>query len=265
MTAKESIICTEVDVVDDDGFILVTRKKNKKKVARAAVAKESSRVGGRGTLANQVVITDPEPILLTFQTKFSSLKRKIQETPLFASLVTELPIFQSIVCYGLGSLEIFRSQLQLALICAIRERFPTSITSAYSYDPCHSQNDKYFIRQAGFVTLEENDQGRRDIGTKDTVLFFMPHCDRWLYCNVLEKQQHNLDRIYILGNSFIEYEKKSSEKDLVQQAVRKSVEKRFSLLPGDSHLDSSFMFESFNDLRLISFFSEEEEPSLTSS
>ena len=51
--------------------------------------------------------------------------------------------------------------------------------------------------------LAQNEQGRR-IATAP-ILFYLPHCEASLCCNILEANASCLERVAILGNSFKVY------------------------------------------------------------
>jgi hypothetical protein len=237
------------ELVDDDGFKLVVRRKKSSNNTRQPKQENKSMVKDRDfekSCASSFSVD-------SFLSRQVALQRKIQQTPLFSSLRNETPTFHSVICYGLGSLSISRSKLQLALLCSLLDDL-SPCTNKVSFDPCHGESDKLVLKSLGFTIIEVDERGQRDLNPNETTLFFMPHCDRWLYCNVLEKHKDHLSSIVILGNSFKEYSKISTDVDAVATAALTNVEKKFSLLPGDeSHLDEGLLFEAFNDFRLMTF------------
>lgn len=195
-----------------------------------------------------------------FEKKIEELKIKIQRTLLYQSLIEDMPKLDVVVCYGLGKLHIYRTQLQIALISSLLQRFMGEV---YSFDPIHTEKEKSIIRTLGFIPLDVDEEGQREIPDSHTCLFYMPHCDRWLYNNVIKKNREDLSRLFILGNSFLEYSKKSKPKE-EQDEINKLVELalvselKYSLSPGsESNLDKNSIYEAFNDLRLISFMKKE--------
>lgn len=95
----------------------------------------------------------------------------------------------------------------------------------------------------------ENDECKR-VCERET-LFFMPHCSKQMYCNVIASNLNQLDRVFICGNSFSSYSMRdgNSHKTLLSLL---EVEHCWSLSsPSSSRRRSDksrqLIFESFND------------------
>jgi len=73
------------------------------------------------------------------------------------------------------------------------------------YDPVLTPLEVEFARSRGCTVPEHNGEGR--ICAEEATLFFMPHCAKQLYCNVLAAnyRPEALARLAILGNSFESY------------------------------------------------------------
>lgn len=243
-------------LLDGDGFTIVTRKgkgMNRRKIA--------SKTNTPIVKTRLDALEEPSLTLSAinlFRTRLHKLKDRLKTTQLYQFLLDNLPKFQTIVCYGLGNLTIKRCRIQLALLCLIAESF-SSIKTVWSYDPSHTVQDEIFLQDCGISIISENEQGRRVIRDSEyRILFFMPHCDRWLYNNVIDyqTQQQNLANITILGNSFIEYTRRfPQEKDSIYESLRILNERKvpISITGEDSEFDPHAMFEAFNDLRLMTF------------
>ena len=54
------------------------------------------------------------------------------------------------------------------------------------------------------LTLDE--KGCRHV--EEQTLFYMPHCEMWLYSNVLSSNWTSVSNVVIMGNSFAEYQLK---------------------------------------------------------
>ena len=56
------------------------------------------------------------------------------------------------------------------------------------YDPVLGEAELALLRARGCGAPERNEEGRRSVATQERglTLFFMPHCGRQLYANVLE-------------------------------------------------------------------------------
>ena len=78
------------------------------------------------------------------------------------------------------------------------------------YDPVLGEAERAMLRARGCGVPERNEEGRRSVAAAEAeavTLFFMPHCGRQLYANVLEANwgAQQLARLAILGNSFTAY------------------------------------------------------------
>lgn len=108
-----------------------------------------------------------------------------------------------LVCYGIGSIALSsKARTQLAVLLLLRSVL--NAPSVLLYDPVLA-DDECTLLQSEFRidVLRENDEARR-AATRAT-FFFMPHCPRALYHNVLCANANALSRIAILGNSFSRY------------------------------------------------------------
>lgn len=103
------------------------------------------------------------------------------------------------VCYGIGSLSQKSSQYQLALLLLLQPCFE----KIYIYDPIMTPNEIQYYNEIGLKVLDTFTDGKYK-AVKPTV-FYMPHCDNFLYEAVLEANFDNLHLINILGNSFQTY------------------------------------------------------------
>ncbi|KAJ1888293.1 sensitivity to red-light reduced protein [Coemansia sp. IMI 209127] len=109
-----------------------------------------------------------------------------------------------IVCYGVGSLSIQASQWQLALILLINEDL--RVPDIVAFDPVSADTDVLTYEQLGVSMIPVNEEAKRK-ATKRT-LFYMPHCEIFLYENLLSANWtvENLSRIMLIGNSFQRYQ-----------------------------------------------------------
>jgi SRR1 len=117
-----------------------------------------------------------------------------------------------LVCYGIGNftktstLYYSASTYQLALALTIREAW--DIDESFFLDPCITLAETEILREHRFQVLE-NQQGRQKFlegtETKRFIIFFMPHCPRRLYENVIWAHCESLSRVLVLGNSLRNY------------------------------------------------------------
>ncbi|TPX37113.1 hypothetical protein SmJEL517_g00961 [Synchytrium microbalum] len=116
---------------------------------------------------------------------------------------------QDIVAYGIGSFtESWTSSsiLQMALLLVLKDEL--SIESPiYTYDPEYTSMDCEVLQHYGILVLTEDESGHRRV--ESCTLFYMPHCEMWLYSNVLKSNWDDLKQIVIMGNSFADYHLKT--------------------------------------------------------
>ncbi|MCO5586513.1 hypothetical protein L7F22_040453 [Adiantum nelumboides] len=111
-----------------------------------------------------------------------------------------------VVLYGLGSIAYSEaSRCQLALILLLKERF-SWVGIIEVYDPVLSHSECTVIKELGCLPVALNEKGRRPIA--GPTLFYMPHCEGWLYDNLLQANWAPcaFRQIVILGNSFKAYQ-----------------------------------------------------------
>jgi len=131
------------------------------------------------------------------------------------------------VCYGIGRISISNvARWQLAAwLRAIRE---VAAKRFFLHDPQLSPNEKSLLRELGFDLLESDDcvnaSGRQmglwECDTNPTV-FFMPHCPKGLYQNLLwaNWSVERLNRIVIIGNSFEGYADQLGQETLNRKQI----------------------------------------------
>ncbi|KAJ3324003.1 hypothetical protein HDV06_000979 [Boothiomyces sp. JEL0866] len=121
--------------------------------------------------------------------------------PFIPIIAEEIPTSKpDCVCYGIGTLSQKSSQYQFALLVLLKSYFD----KIFIYDPIMTENEIQYYKELGLYVLETNLDGKYKVG-RPTV-FYMPHCDNFLYDAVLEANFERLDLIYILGNSFQTYQ-----------------------------------------------------------
>ncbi|XP_057853995.2 protein SENSITIVITY TO RED LIGHT REDUCED 1 isoform X2 [Cryptomeria japonica] len=114
------------------------------------------------------------------------------------------------VVYGIGSIgDSERSRLQLSLALLLKQRF-CWVGEIEVFDPIVTASEYRVIKSLGCTFAEINEQGRRTVNRP--TLFFMPHCEAFLYDNVLQVNWSALllNRIVFFGNSFNSYLENSS-------------------------------------------------------
>ncbi|CAK0732295.1 hypothetical protein CVIRNUC_000111 [Coccomyxa viridis] len=108
------------------------------------------------------------------------------------------------VMYGLGSPKASKAaRYQLAFALLITELLPGLREALDTYDPAFSDVDRALLASLG-VTVHGTDEQCARVAQGQT-LFYMPHCITAGFNNVLQANSSCLDRIAILGNSFLGY------------------------------------------------------------
>ena len=111
-----------------------------------------------------------------------------------------------IVCYGLGNFSTTIDSLyQLSLILCLKTHL--EINDILIFDPIFTENEKKFLENTlNFKIIEKNAKCVHPVtsSSDQMVLFFMPHCDKSLFNNILWSNWdlNRLKNIVIFGNSF---------------------------------------------------------------
>lgn len=114
-----------------------------------------------------------------------------------------VPVPDEIVSYGLGNFaDCSIARYQLALLVALREDLQVPPNDILLYDPKFLSVEKDVLTSFGLQVLKENEEAKRCC--ERPTLFFMPHCGKSLYNNLLfaNWSPDRLCHIVIIGNSF---------------------------------------------------------------
>jgi hypothetical protein len=204
----------------------VVTKKDKKRVMRRRGTPAASPAGGsrsrtfpNGDCHRSVEVrkTDCESLLARCQQELETLL--IPESVLEAAPM-EVKRFDAatrLVCYGIGNFSecsasyFSASTYQLALALYLRRAW--RIRKCYYLDPCITAVEREVLVDQS-VEILDNRQGRQSFlndadadgeNADCAVLFFMPHCPKQLYENVVWAHFEELSRVFILGNSLRNY------------------------------------------------------------
>ncbi|KAH9259370.1 hypothetical protein BASA81_002413 [Batrachochytrium salamandrivorans] len=228
-----------------DGFTLVVGRKG-----RRGRKGKSSVVAGEREEEEEVT---PQQIA-SLRASIRTWEQRLSRTELFAKLPGMLPEgITGMVCFGLGRLSTYRSLVQLALLLLLRTTLGREMEVVY-FDPSHSLLDHVVMGELGLVRLEQgNDEGRFTLDSPK-VLYFMPHCDRWLYSNLLEHNRLGLERVVVLGNSLRGYcDRDDRTRDALPELLPRMQETMFVLREDGEVMDNTILFESFNDIGITTF------------
>ena len=233
--------------MEDGGFTVVkkgARSGGKQRVRASSTGGQQSEGGGfryQG-VSEAAAAAAPAATLAAMQQKLDAAVAQLEGSDLWEGVRAALratPQVSNIVCLGVGSFGSSASaRYQLALALLLRRELlgvpvagdggdvPAAAPSAASegpdpslppppprmdvYDPVLGEAELSLLRARGCGVPERNEEGRRSVAAavaEGVTLFFMPHCGRQLYANVLEANwgAEQLCRLAILGNSFTAY------------------------------------------------------------
>src|SRR3569832_1287419 len=110
----------------------------------------------------------------------------------------------SLVCYGLGSFSTCPlARCQLAWLALFLEEPNLNVRSTLVYDPVFTFHESQFLQQTlHCVVPTPNDRCLHRASESNSLctVFYMPHCSRGMYNNVLHANWRNLGKICIIGN-----------------------------------------------------------------
>ncbi|KAJ2823609.1 hypothetical protein GGI24_003642 [Coemansia furcata] len=211
---------------DADGFTRVVAKNNRGRSSRAArpPATQSHTIKENGggaepqtavlpgkkrsskQQAKSIVETQAEAVLEKQETLKTRLRSALQ------ACLDAIQGFEpeEIVCYGIGSLATQVSQWQLAMVLLLNQHLSVKI---WAFDPVTIATDCEILGRFGVSIIAENEEAKRSV-TKRT-LFFMPHCEEFLYNNLLAANwsPEQLARLMIIGNHLGRYKDTQSSED----------------------------------------------------
>ncbi len=111
--------------------------------------------------------------------------------------------FQELVCYGVGNFSTsYIARYQLALCLHLGKLLHIDSACMYFFDPLFTESEKQTLGLLGASVLTKNEEGKRKV--EKTTLFYMPHCGKALYNNLLwaNWSMDRLQNLVIIGNSF---------------------------------------------------------------
>ncbi|CAH1247344.1 SRRD [Branchiostoma lanceolatum] len=167
-----------------------------------------------------------------------------------AAVRQEVRDFDAIVCYGLGRFSsCVTARYQLGLLLLLMEVLHVP-GSCYVYDPVFSSSEKLLLEKLGCQLILTNEEGKRPVDRR--TLFYMPHCGKPLYNNLLwANWGQQLSKLIILGNSL-----SNMALRFPRQELKKSAFYIHSILDYTKEvpLPNNFHFlDVFNDLSLHVF------------
>ena len=185
---------------------------------------------------------------------------------------------RQIVCYGIG--DIINSsiaRMQLALALSIGNDLGLDRAAVSFFDPVLSAGGAFVLEKLGVTVTLENENCRRRVPSGANWLFFMPHCDRDMYNNVVganiapegdaaataavaddtagaqAANAVSFTNLSILGNSFQAYEERSSYDGAVRQCKYLLLGARVCVEQPLLDAGEEFGPGVFNDTALLTF------------
>ncbi|KAI0831092.1 hypothetical protein BC628DRAFT_1415653 [Trametes gibbosa] len=111
-----------------------------------------------------------------------------------------------VLCLGLGSPASSRdARAQLAFLLAACDDLSIDRSKVSVYDPVFVEDDMRLFSQLGVTPLPEN--RRASYGLRSPTIAFMPHCDLYLYENLLRENwsRARLPNVLLIANRLSEY------------------------------------------------------------
>lgn len=201
------------------------------------------------------------------------------------AMVQKLEVPQEIVCYGIGDIVNSRiARLQLAMALFIASEISLDRAAVSFYDPVLTHGGAKVLEKLGVTVTQENVHCRRRVPDGGHSLFFMPHCDREMYNNVIganltDAECSTVDgdargsplfaegssslgpsrlaftNLSILGNSFSAYEERSPYDEALQRCEHLLVAASRCVEQPLRDLGEEFGPGVFNDTALHTFAS----------
>ncbi|CAB9509568.1 SRR1-like protein [Seminavis robusta] len=230
-----------------DEWIVVNRNANRRKVAKRKHGNASvRRDAGNGDHDDD---DEPEKDPQEIRAQVTTCSQNMRKSQFYENLVRLWALFLSaaddkeeeasssavivdeIVCYGIGNFArrypnysgpLWQLALALELQAIIlHDHADQRICSMVYYDPLVTVVERQVLQEAyNMEVLMQNEKGKRSChqqSTSITSLFFMPHCPRGLYENVLwanwGQLQQNPRALCIVGNSLATYVDRDDNKD----------------------------------------------------
>ncbi|CEG42864.1 camk camk1 protein kinase [Plasmopara halstedii] len=223
-------------------------------------------------LRKSVLLKDAQSVIMKhFDMKSEETSVKNEENQADSTEKTHSGL--TIVGYGLGSFcASINAVHQLAFLVVMREAFMKieatwdshavgSLKSRHIcveiYDPAMNKSDVAIANYFQLEVIQKNEHGRRLV--KSNTVFFMPHCSKTLYQNVLAcNWGPAIGKLVIIGNSFSAYRDrtlvtKEREKLLFVRVLPYLKEIQLSCGVAKSHKEYRTYEAAFNDLSVHIF------------
>ncbi|CAH1776187.1 unnamed protein product, partial [Owenia fusiformis] len=192
--------------MEDGGFTVVKYKKTRQHIRtcrqhRISVSEDNDALENTDVNRTAIINRLNEAILLLESSAYcSNLKKMISAMLQGDGTLCDV---MEMVLYGVGNFSSCPiARYQLALYTILHRDCNVPPNKCFIYDPKFSDVEFDVLKELGYCIIEENEEGKRE--TSCPTLFYMPHCGKVLYNNLLWKNWNSrqLTDIMILGNSF---------------------------------------------------------------
>lgn len=193
-------------------------------------------------------------------------EKRSQPEPVFV-IVDEVSsvkqVNRSCVCYGIGQFSAcVISRYQLAFLLLILEKLEILKRHCHIYDPSFTGSELEVLKILGLSAILENEEGKR--GVDSPTLFYMIHCGKALYNNLLWKNWSvdSLSKVVIIGNSFQGFEQRLPtriflrEYGYISKVLQGTEEKIFPSVPQYSEIFNDTAIHWFPSQKLQGLDSE---------
>ncbi|PVU87591.1 hypothetical protein BB561_006270 [Smittium simulii] len=180
------------------------------------------------------------------------------------SRIKDIGNIKQVVCYGLGSLtqntgNCVTSQVQLALLLLIIENLKSNIKQGEGpelqvsvYDPVFTEKDELVLQRFNIRVLTRHLDGAYE--AVEPMLFYMPHCEGFLYEALYQANQKKLENLVVIGNNLAQYTSGRKSKYLTLAELVKENKVEMVEFPAEKLLgkgDYGEKHHPFNDTCLI--------------
>lgn len=236
------------DAVDDDWTIVVRRRnnQNRKFPKLKSTKQQQEQILEQTQWTPTDVETTPERELKLMQ-RIQNVIEKLESSYFFHVFLEQIRTPEvsdrfrklrgseekiKMVIYGIGSIESFEGpRLQLSLAILMKRKLEW-IGEMEVFDPVISLTESKVLEELGCCVISVNERGSRQ--AVNPILFFMPHCEAWLYDNLLKAnwRYDMLNQIALLGNSLEKYEEdRSYNRSLNREMAMDTRKHLYTVLP----------------------------------
>lgn len=217
---------------------------------------QSIKQGSKNIEDKRKEILNDSSFIDSFKSNFDKIIEKLIDKKIEEKKIIKI----SCISYGIGSiLQSLMPQYQMALLLILKEWLLEieKISLHFEiYDPIFKNNEIKYLNENGFIVPEKNEECKRKIDEDENVLFYMPHCENFMYSNLIianggVNNIDNFKRICIIGNSFHHYDECT-----ISKKKRTKIRSILEILPNTNEISlPSFIRapNAFNNTYFLTF------------